>query len=118
EEDRHIRLSTFSGNYIHDSRDNILDAHKGQYQSFELDYNARMFGSNVSFAKLLLQTAYYHPLGGTVWANSVRIGLEQSFAGSHVPISERFFTGGGSTLRGFPLNGAGPQRTVPACNDP
>src|SRR5213079_2139924 len=37
---------------------------------------------------------------------------------SHVPISQNFFTGGGSTLRGFPLNVAGPQRTVPACNDP
>src|SRR5262249_1494461 len=42
----------------------------------------------------------------------------QPFAGSRVPISEKFFTGGGSTLRGFPLNGAGPQNTVPACVDP
>jgi outer membrane protein insertion porin family/translocation and assembly module TamA len=29
-----------------------------------------------------------------------------------------FFTGGGSTLRGFPLNGAGPQQTIPACGNP
>jgi outer membrane protein assembly factor BamA len=43
--------------------------------------------------------------------------LAQSFRESHVPISQRFFTGGGSTLRGFPLNGAGPQRTIPACSD-
>jgi outer membrane protein assembly factor BamA len=35
-----------------------------------------------------------------------------------VPLSEKFFTGGGSTLRGFPLNGAGPQRTIPACGTP
>jgi outer membrane protein insertion porin family len=118
EEDRHTRLSTFSGNYIHDTRDNILDARKGQYQSFQLDLNSRLLGSNVSFAKLLLQTSYYHPITDkVVWANSVRIGLEQSFGGSHVPISQRFFTGGGSTLRGFPLNGAGPQRTIPACGD-
>jgi outer membrane protein assembly factor BamA len=119
EVDRHTRLSTFSGNYIHDTRDNILDAHKGHYQSFQLDFNSRLLGSNVSFGKLLLQTAYYHPItDGIIWANSIRMGFEQSFGGSHVPISERFFTGGGSTLRGFPLNGAGPQRTIPACNDP
>jgi outer membrane protein insertion porin family len=119
EEDRHTRLSTFSASFIHDTRDNILDARKGNYQSFQLDFNSRLLGSNVSFAKLLFQTAYYHPLTeNVVWANSVRVGLEQSFGGSHVPISERFFTGGGSTLRGFPLNGAGPQRTIPACNDP
>jgi outer membrane protein assembly factor BamA len=118
-EDRHTRLSTFSGTYIHDTRDNALDARKGQYQSVQLDLNSRLLGSNVSFAKLLFQAAYYHPISETItWANSVRIGLEQAFGGSHVPISERFFTGGGSTLRGFPLNGAGPQRTIPACNDP
>jgi outer membrane translocation and assembly module TamA len=50
-----------------------------------------------------------------IWANSLRLGLEQAFAESHVPVSEKFFSGGGSTLRGFPLNGAGPQRTIAAC---
>ena len=40
--------------------------------------------------------------------NSLRIGVEQELPGSHVPVSELFFSGGGSTLRGFPLNGAGP----------
>jgi outer membrane protein insertion porin family len=118
QEDLHTRLSTFSGTYVRDTRDNALDAHTGLYQSYQLDFNARILGSNVSFARLLLQTAYYRPLTETVvWANSVRLGLVQSFAGSHVPLSELFFTGGGSTLRGFPLNGAGPQRTLPACSD-
>ena len=44
--------------------------------------------------------------------------MEASSAASHVPISQKFFTGGGSTLRGFPLNGAGPQRTITACGNP
>jgi outer membrane protein insertion porin family len=35
-----------------------------------------------------------------------------------VPTSELFFSGGETTLRGFPINGAGPQRTVPACTNP
>ena len=39
-------------------------------------------------------------------------------AGSHVPASERFFSGGGNSLRGFPINGAGPQRLVPVCSNP
>ncbi|PYV79253.1 MAG: hypothetical protein DMG96_04805, partial [Acidobacteria bacterium] len=42
----------------------------------------------------------------------------KSFASSDVPTSERFFSGGETTLRGFPINGAGPQRTVPACTNP
>jgi len=51
-------------------------------------------------------------------ANSLRAGFAMASSGSHVPISQMFFSGGGSTLRGFPLNGAGPQTTVPVCSDP
>jgi outer membrane protein assembly factor BamA len=50
-----------------------------------------------------------------VLANDVRLGLVDSFAGSHVPISEKFFSGGADSLRGFPLNGAGPQVLATLC---
>jgi outer membrane protein insertion porin family len=117
--DQHVRLSTISNTYTRDTRDNLLDAHKGIYQSYQIDLNPSVLGSNVDFARLLAQTAYYKKIAANiVWANSLRIGLEQPFAGSHVPISEQFFSGGGSTLRGFPLNGAGPQNTIPACGTP
>ena len=43
--------------------------------------------------------------------------MNPAFAGSEVPLSQEFFSGGGSTLRGFPLDGAGPQRTVQACDN-
>jgi outer membrane protein assembly factor BamA len=118
-EDQHVRLSRLSGTFIRDTRDIPLDAHKGIYETFELAFNPSALGSNVNFTKLLAQVAYYKQIpAGIVWANSVRIGLEQAIGNSHVPISEKFFSGGGSTLRGFPLNGAGPQQTVPACGNP
>jgi outer membrane protein insertion porin family len=44
--------------------------------------------------------------------------VAQPFSGSRVPTSELFFSGGGSTLRGFSLNGAGEQRSVPVCSNP
>jgi len=117
-EDIRTRLSTFAAVYIHDTRDNPLDAHKGHYDSYELDFNPNILGSNVNFGKFLAQTAYYKQLGGgVIWANSLRLGIEAPSAGSHVPISQKFFTGGGSSLRGFPLNGAGPQKTVTACGN-
>ena len=34
-EDRHVRLSTFDGEYIRDTRDKPLDAHRGMYQTFD-----------------------------------------------------------------------------------
>jgi outer membrane protein assembly factor BamA len=117
-EDVHTRLSTLAAVYIRDTRDNSLDAHKGQYNSIEFDVNPIVLGSNVNFVKFLGQAAYYKSLQKVVWANSVRVGLQEPFSGSHVPISQKFFTGGGSTLRGFPLNGAGPQKIVTACGNP
>ena len=118
ERDRHIRLSTLSATYIRDTRDSPIDAHKGIYESYEADFNPRSLGSNAGFAKLLTQTAYYKKIpANIVWANSLRIGLEKAFSGSFVPISEAFFSGGGSSLRGFPLNGAGPQQTITACGN-
>jgi outer membrane protein insertion porin family len=116
--DQHVRLSTFSTTYTRDTRDNVLDAHKGIYQSFEIGINPGIL-SNFQFARLTAQTAYFKKIPAKiVWANSLRIGLEQSFGNSHVPLSERYFSGGGSTLRGFPLSGAGPQRSIPACGNP
>jgi outer membrane protein insertion porin family len=118
-EDQHVRLSRLSASFIRDTRDMPLDAHKGIYESFELAFNPSALGSNVNFTKILAQTAYYKKIpAGIIWANSLRIGLEQALGNSHVPVSEKFFSGGGSTLRGFPLNGAGPQQTIPACGNP
>jgi outer membrane protein assembly factor BamA len=66
---------------------------------------------------MLAQVAHYKRLPSQViWASSLRVGFDTSFAGSHVPLSQEFFSGGGSTIRGFPLNGAGPQRNLQVCN--
>ena len=116
--DKHVRLSTIATNVTRDSRDNPLDEHKGMLDIIELDLNTTKLGSSVDFAKMNLQAAYYKQgFHNIVFANSIRIGLAQPFASSRVPLSEAFFTGGGSTLRGFPLDGAGPQRKVQICND-
>jgi outer membrane protein insertion porin family len=115
-EDRNIRLSTVSGTLIRDTRDKPLDAHRGEYATLDLRISPSAFGSNVNFAKFFSQFAYYKPVHSTVWASSIRLGLAKSFDGGFVPTSQLFFSGGGTSLRGFPLNGAGPQRIVPFCN--
>ena len=118
ERDRNIRLSTLSANLTRDTRDNPLDEHHGVLDSIELDFNSSKLGSNVDFAKLTAQAAIYREkFHHIVWAQSIRIGLAQPFNSSFVPLSEAFFTGGGSTLRGFPLDGAGPQNSVWICNN-
>ncbi len=112
-EDQHVRLSTFAANVTRDTRDNPLDEHKGSLQALEVDFNPSQLGSSVDFAKLTGQIAIYRQrFHNIVWANSIRIGMAQPFNNSFVPLSEAFFSGGSNSLRGFPLDGAGPQRQV------
>jgi outer membrane protein insertion porin family len=115
--DQHVLLSGFGANLTRDTRDNPLDEHKGVLDSVEIDLNATKLGSSVNFAKLTSQAAIYREkFHHIVWAGSIRIGIAQPYANSRVPLSEEFFTGGADSLRGFPLDGAGPQRNIYVCN--
>jgi outer membrane protein insertion porin family len=117
-EDQRVRLSTLSATWIRDTRDKPLDASRGFYQTLDLGITAKALGSSANFVRFLGQSSYYKPFGPTVWANRITLGLAKAFGNSFVPTSESFFSGGETTLRGFPINGAGPQRTVPACSNP
>jgi len=118
-EDQRLRLSTLSATWIRDTRDRPLDASRGFYQTLDFGITPKALGSSANFVRFLGQSSYYKPFGPTVWANRITLGLAKSFgSSSDVPTSERFFSGGETTLRGFPINGAGPQRTVPACSNP
>ena len=118
-EDQHVRLSTFDAEYIRDSRDKPLDAHHGVYQTADFGVTAKALGASADFARFLGQTAFYKPVKPwLIWANNFRLGLAKPFSGSDVPLSERFFSGGADSLRGFPINGAGPQRPLPVCTNP
>ena len=118
-EDESVRSSMVSASFILDTRDKPLDAHRGFYETVDLGISPKVFGSSDNFARFYGQTAYYRQVTPwMVWANDARLGLVDSFAGSHVPISELYFSGGANSLRGFPLNGAGPQVLATICTKP
>ena len=109
-------LSTLSAALIHDTRDKPLDAHRGLYSTVNFGITPTALGSSANFTKLFGQVAYYKPAHSVVFANSIRLGLAAPFAGSFVPTSQLFFSGGGTSLRGYPIDEAGPQRLVPFCD--
>jgi len=115
-QDQRIHLSTISGSLIHDTRDKPLDAHRGIFSTINLAITPQALGSSANFAKLFGQYAFYKPVHSVVLANSLRLGLAKSFDGSFVPTSQLYFSGGGTSLRSFPIDEAGPQRIVPFCN--
>ena len=115
-QDRNVHLSTFSGTLIRDTRDKPLDAHRGVFSTLDLAITPTALGSSANFAKLFGQYAFYRPIHSVVLANSIRLGLAKAFAQSFVPTSQLYFSGGGTSLRSFPINEAGPQRLVPFCN--
>jgi outer membrane protein insertion porin family len=115
-QDQNVHLSTFSSTLIRDTRDKPLDAHHGVFENLNLGITPTTLGSSANFVKLFGQYAYYKPFHSVVFANSVRLGLAKAFNGSFVPTSQLYFSGGGTSLRSFPINEAGPQRLVPFCN--
>ena len=114
-QDLNVRLSTFSGTLIRDTRDKPLDAHRGIFGTVNLAITPTTLGSSANFARLFGQFAFYKPVHSIVFANSVRLGLAKSFDGSFIPTSQLYFSGGGTSLRSFPIDEAGPQRIVPFC---
>jgi outer membrane protein insertion porin family len=114
--DRDVRLSTVSAALIRDTRDQPLDAHKGSFATLNLGITPTAFGSSADFTRFFGQYATYKQVHGVVFAESARLGLAKGFSSSFVPTSQLFFAGGGTTLRGFPIDQAGPQRIVPFCN--
>lgn len=117
-QDQHVRLSSFDGEFIHDTRDKPLDAHHGVYQTADFSVTSTALGASADFFRFFGQAAFYFPLKPwLVWANNFRFGLAIPFSSSFVPLNERFFSGGADSLRGFPIDGAGPQRPLPVCGN-
>jgi outer membrane protein assembly complex protein YaeT len=127
--ERSIRLGIFSFGISRDTRDSVLNPTKGQLVSADHSIAARIFGGAESFNKFFATYQRYKTLdqfapllGDSTLAFSARIGLASTSRiadcnGDGVigaderclPISERFFSGGATTLRGFKFETAGPQ---------
>jgi outer membrane protein insertion porin family len=107
-----VRIGMPSFTYIRDTRDDPVDSHKGNYLVFDTGVTA--LGSQANFTRFLVQHSEYHPFGAKgkfVLAHSTQLGIEQPWGGpsTFVPLAERFFAGGGNSLRGFAINEAGPR---------
>jgi outer membrane protein insertion porin family len=110
------RVGLFGVNLIQDRRDDPADAHRGIYNSVDLSLADHQFGGSVNFLRFLGRSSYYKKLSGDlVLASNTEFGVIRPFSTGgtpdtqYVPLPERFFGGGESNMRGFPMNQAGPR---------
>ena len=115
-QEEELLLSSVSLSYLNESRDNPTDPRTGFLLSGDARLSARLIGSDEDFLRLFTQGQYYRKLfPDLVLASSLRLGVIAPFGktagqplGNPIPISERFFSGGSTTLRGLPQDLAGP----------
>ncbi len=125
-------VSGFGITYARDHRDNPADPKRGTFNTVDFSDAIEAIGSSADFIRGYFQNSSYYSFGRAfVFARSVRFGVEQPYGNTvptdspscfpsstdeiscvTVPLPERFFAGGGESLRGFGLNQAGPRDPV------
>ena len=106
-------VSGFGFSWVRDRRNNPADATRGNFNNADLSIAGKPLGSSTSFVRLSLQNSTYQPIRRRfAFARSIRFGVQSPIGNtlsSEIPLPERFFAGGGNSLRGFGLNQAGPR---------
>jgi outer membrane protein assembly complex protein YaeT len=90
-----------------------LDAREGSRVELAVTPWLPGLGSDVGFTAIEANGAAFQPLGPVVVAGRLRLGALQPFPGfsaDEIPMPERFYTGGGSSVRGFSFWRLGPRR--------
>lgn len=127
---RAVRTALFSGTYIQDRRDDPTDSTRGLFNSVDLSFASKYWGSEPNFARVFGQNSTYHSLTKrVVLARTTQMGfflpwgpkqplspgddpvVDSPFGipDDRLPLVERFFAGGPSAHRGFSINEAGPR---------
>ena len=103
-------LSSGELSLSYDSRDNVFFPLRGIYLLNTAQVTGGIFGGDKDFVKCFSRLSFYLP----VWERSVvelklRSGFADPFsATAKIPIYERFFAGGSSTIRGYRERKVGP----------
>lgn len=107
------KVSGFETTWIRDRRNNPADATRGTYNMIDTSVATRSLGGTATYLRIFAQSSSFTPLGRSlVFARSTSFGIEEPFNGSaedDIPLPERFFAGGGTSIRGFSLDQAGPR---------
>jgi outer membrane protein insertion porin family len=109
-----VRVGGPGFTWIRDTRDSPIDAHRGTYTSFQEFLSAGSFGAEAQFNRLDLTNSSFYGFSKNrfVIARNTRYGQERTFGNGNqelIPLPERLYAGGATSMRGFSINAAGPR---------
>ncbi|MDE3200387.1 MAG: BamA/TamA family outer membrane protein [Acidobacteriota bacterium] len=109
-----VRVAGPAFTWIHDTRDSALDAHRGSYWSFQEFFSTSKLGAEAEFSRLDMSYSSFYSFnkGRFVLARNTRYGQERAYGSPFnelIPLPERLYAGGSTSLRGFSINAAGPR---------
>ncbi len=110
-----VRVSSLTPALVWDLRDDIFNPRKGSLHGIALKEALSELGSQADFTKLTAQSSWYVPISaGILTALSARAGMTWPHREtSEVPIHERFYLGGSTTIRGYTQDSVGPSSIGP-----
>ena len=95
-----------------DTRNSAMNPTKGYSISGLAAVTSKIFGASNNYARLELKGTYHYPFFRDWFVFSVggKVGFLSSIGTSDpVPLYERYFLGGGDSVRGFPYRSIGPE---------
>jgi outer membrane protein assembly complex protein YaeT len=106
-----------------DGRDSFLDATHGSFLSHGFELAPRFLGSDYPYVRYYGQYFKYFPLthprpvpfgekaqpSRLIFATGSRLGMQKGFNSSGAVLTDRFYAGGGTTVRGFKQDELGPR---------
>ncbi len=103
------RISAVAASIIYNTKNNIFNPTSGNLTTLRFSYSSTLFDSQINFIKLFFHTEQFIPfIYNTVLLYSLRFGYIKPLPPTtQVPINERFFLGGRTTVRGFPQDSIG-----------
>jgi len=107
-----VALSFFSGTLTWDGRDNPLNPAAGPAGTLDWKLATEALASDANFLQLGGRVSYLHPLPLRRFslAGGARLEWAEPFGNTEeIPISQRFYLGGRTTVRGFRENSLGPR---------
>ena len=107
------RVAAWGGSHIFDRRDDPAEPHHGLYNTVDFSFVTSLLGPTERFTRLVWKNSTYHRVSRQVtFARSTTVGVITGIGGTKppdIPLPERLYGGGATTLRGFPENQAGPR---------